>query len=124
MPDYDVTPPPERVASRVRLRTAFTTSRGDVTAFLVQLEYLIPPGWEVVGRYDHDSATELGHDVTEDGLHRDVYRAGQKYFVEQVTGPIPATDGFDFAEEDLRNNAERYVKRFEKWRGIRDRTDL
>lgn len=124
MSQYDVTPPPELLASRVRLRTGFTTTRGEVTAFLVQLEYRLDGDWAVVVRYDHHSEARMGHDVTKEGLHRDVYRDGEKSFVERVTGPTPAKEGLDFAEEDLRENAQRYIKRFEKWHGIRNRTDL
>jgi hypothetical protein len=39
MKDYEVTPPPDRPADRVQLRTAFSTERGVVTEFVVQLEY-------------------------------------------------------------------------------------
>lgn len=28
---------------------------------------------------DHDSASDHGHDVTDEGLHIDVYRDGEKY---------------------------------------------
>lgn len=121
MTEYDVTPPPERLAERVRIRIAFSTERGDVTAFVVQLEYWFDDEWVEVVRYDHDVA-EFGHDVTEEGLHRDVFRDREKHRVEQVTGPIPAAKALDAAEEDLRENAKRYVKRFERWHGIRDGT--
>ena len=39
MTDYEVTPPPDRLADRVQLRTAFSTERGEVTRFMIQLEY-------------------------------------------------------------------------------------
>lgn len=44
--------------------------------------------------------------------------------MEQVAGPIPAADGFDYAEEDLQENAEEYIKRFERWHDIRNGSDL
>ncbi|MFB6228939.1 MAG: hypothetical protein ABEH88_10340 [Halobacteriales archaeon] len=91
---------------------------------MIQLEYWLGGEWTEIVRYDHDSISEGGHDVTEEGLHRDVYRGGAKLRSEQVSGPIPATDAFDHAEDDLRENAERFTKRFEQWRDIRDRTDL
>ena len=123
MPDYEVTPPPTRLADRVQLRTAFTTEQGEVTQFMVQLEYWVGGEWRAVVRYDHDEDAEMGHDVTEEGLHRDVYRHGAK-LAEQVTPPIPADEGFDYAEDDLRENVENYVKRFERWHDIRNGTDL
>jgi hypothetical protein len=60
----------------VQLRTAFTVDRGDVVQFVTQLEYWHNGDWRAVVRYDHDADAEGGHDVTEEGLHRDVYRDG------------------------------------------------
>ncbi|AUX10576.1 hypothetical protein AArcSl_2965 [Halalkaliarchaeum desulfuricum] len=124
MTDYEVTPPPERLADRVQLRTAFSTESGEVTRFMIQLEYWIDGDWQEIVRYDHDQDAPGGHDVTEEGLHRDVYRDGEKYRTEEVSPPIPANEAFDYAEEDLRENAERFVKRFEKWHGVKDRSGL
>ena len=124
MTDYEVTPPPDRLADRVQLRTAFSTERGTVTKFVVQLEYWLEGDWREIVRYDHDRDARGGHDITEEGLHRDVYRDGEKSRSEALTPPIPANDGFDAAEEDLRENAERLVERFERWHGVRDESDL
>lgn len=117
----DVTPPPERIADRVQLRTAFSTSRGEVTRFLVQLEYWLDGGWQEVVRYDHERDAPGGHDVDEEGLHRDVFRDGEKYCTVQLASDISANEAFEFAEDDLRENAERYIRRFESWHGVRDR---
>jgi hypothetical protein len=121
MVGYDVTPPPERIADRVQLRTAFSTSRGEVTRFLVQLEYWLDGEWREVVRYDHERDAPGGHDVDEEGLHRDVFRNGEKYCTVQLASDISANDAFDFAEDDLRENAEQYIRRFESWHGVRDR---
>ena len=75
-------------------------------------------------RYDHDRDAAGGHDITTDGLHQDVYRDGEKHRVERVTGPISANEGFNAAEEDLQQNAERYIRRFESWHGIKNGTSL
>jgi hypothetical protein len=69
MTDYEVTPPPDRLADRVQLRTAFSTERGEVTRFMIQLEYWLEGDWREVVRYDHDRDTAGGHDITEEGLH-------------------------------------------------------
>lgn len=124
MREYEVTPPPDRVADRVQVRTAFSTDRGTVTRFVVQLEYWLDGGWREVVRYDHDREAEGGHDVTEEGLHRDVYRAGEKLRSERISPAISANDGFDVAEEDLRTNVERFVKRFETWHEVTGGSDL
>lgn len=54
----------------------------------------------------------------------DVYRGGEKLRTEQVSPPLPANEGFNAAEDDLQENAERYVKRFERWHGVNERSDL
>jgi len=108
-----VTPPPERLADRVQLRTAFSTERGTVTRFMIQLEYWLEGDWREAVRYDHDRDAPGGHDITEEGLHRDIYRDGEKIRSEEVSPPIPANEGFDAAEEDLCKNVERFIKRFE-----------
>lgn len=123
MTEYGVTPPPERLADRVQLRTAFSTERGEVTRFLIQLEYWLDGDWREVVRYDHHRDAPGGHDVTEEGLHRDVYRDGEKYRTEDVSPSIPANEGFDHAEEDLRENVQRFIKRHEQWHGVTGRSD-
>jgi hypothetical protein len=54
----------------------------------------------------------------------DIYRDSEKLRIEDITGPIPAANGFDYAEEDLRGNGQQYIKRFEQWHGIRDESNL
>ena len=56
-------------------------------------------------------------------MHRDVYRDGEKHRTEEVSPPIPANEAFDYAEEDLREHVEAFVKRFERWHGVTDRND-
>ena len=70
---------------------------------------------------DHDSEgpKEMAHDVTEDGLHMDIYRDGEKYETEYIVGPLPADVALDLAEDHLAKNLERFVRRFEEWHGIR-----
>lgn len=91
---------------------------------MVQLEYWLEDDWCAVVRYDHDQEALGGHNITEEGLYRDVYREGEKIGTVQVTNPIPANEGFNYAEDDLRENVKRYIKRFEQWHDIRDGADL
>lgn len=104
----------------LQIREGYDTDRGQVTRFFVQLEYRRAGAWEPVVRCDHDSegSAEATHDVTEDGIHVDVYRDGEKAATEQVTGPQPATTAFDTAEDHLAKNLQRYVNRYERWHGI------
>jgi|AntRauMinimDraft_4_1070384.scaffolds.fasta_scaffold01299_4 hypothetical protein len=124
MTDYEVTPPPDRLADRVQLRTAFSTERGEVTRFMIQLEYWLEGDWREVVRYDHDRDAPGGHDITDEGLHRDIYRDSEKLRSEEVSPPVPTNEGLDAAEEDLRENVEGFIKRFEKWHGVKDRSNL
>lgn len=104
-----------RTGSTVRRRLGYSHDHGTVTRFVVQLEYLSGEEWTPVVRYDHDPASEHGHDVTEDGLHIDIYRDGEKYRTEYVAPPMPAGVALDFAEDHLANNAQRFIRRFEGW---------
>ena len=124
MPGYDVTPPPARLASRVQFRIAFSTDSGEVTRFLAQLEYWRAGEWQEIVRYDHDSEAAGGHDVEAEGLHRDVFRDGSKYRTELVLEGISANEALEYAEDDLRENVERYTQRFERWHEVDRGKDL
>lgn len=107
----------------VRQRVGVDVDRGAVTRFVVQLEYLIDPQadeWATVVRYDHDAegSAETTHDVTDDGLHIDIYRDGEKIDTHELTPPLPANDALNAAEEHLAEHLEGYVRRFERWHGI------
>lgn len=82
----------------------------------MQLEYYHEDAWLTVVRYDPH--TEHGHDVTDEGLHIDIYRDGEKYRTEFVTPPLPPGVALDHAEDHLAQNLQRYVERFEQWHGI------
>lgn len=99
VPEYDIEPPPDRLSDQVQLRTAFMIDKGAVVRFMTQLEYWLDGDWQAIVRYDHDRDAPGGHDITKEGLHLDIYRDGTKVRTERVTGPIPANDGFEVAEE-------------------------
>lgn len=120
--DYDkefTTP----VDTNVRRRLGLDVDRGDVTRFVVQLEYRLDAEqdtWVTVVRYDHDAegSAEATHDVTEDGLHIDIYRDGKKVDSHELTPPLSANDALERAEDHLAEHLEGYVRRFEQWHGI------
>jgi hypothetical protein len=111
--------------SGTRLRVGYDRDRGPsasaIARFVVQLEYL-PEGddpadesnWQAVVRSDHGPGAGE-HDVTEEGAHLDVYRSGTKIGADQLTGSTSPTDGFDRAEEHIRERAKDYVKRYQRW---------
>lgn len=103
---------------RTQLRVGFSTTRGRVTRFVVQLEYWLDGDWRVVARFDHDERSEMGHDVTQEGLHLDLYRDGEKYAVKDDYPPVDLNDAIDYCETELRENATEYVTRFERWHDV------
>ena len=110
-----------RRGTTVRRRLGYSHDHGDVTRFVVQLEYQYEGEWTSVVGYDHDPASVHGHDVTDEGLHIDVYRDGKKYRQEYVAPPMPAGVALDFAEDHLAENTQRFTRRFEEWHEIRNR---
>lgn len=108
-----------RTGSNVRRRLGYSHDHGTVIRFVVQLEYQHEGEWKPVVRYDHDPSSENGHDVTEEGLHLDVYRDEAKYRTEYVAPPVSAGLALDFAEDHMNENAERFTRRFEEWHGIK-----
>lgn len=102
----------------VRRRLGYSHERGEVTAFVVQLEYHFGDTWTPVVRYDHNPANEAGHDVTTEGLHIDIYRDGEKDRQEFIAPPMPAGVALDLAEDHLAANAKQFIQRFERWHGI------
>jgi hypothetical protein len=106
----------------VQIRLGRDVDQGVVSRFFVQLEYAHEDGWRTVVRYDHDSkgSDEATHDVTEEGLHVDIYRNEEKYATEFIVGPMPANAALDHAEDHLARNLERFVQRYEEWHEIRE----
>jgi hypothetical protein len=108
---------------RVRRRVGLTAERGDVTRFVVQLEYRLDGEWTTVARFDHDAESEMGHDVTEEGLHLDVYRDGEKHRVEKDFPPVDLNRAINYCESYLEDNEQELIQRFELWHGVNDDTD-
>ena len=106
---------------RTRRRIGYSHAHGEVTRFVVQLEYRFDGEWVEIVRFDHDPESDHGHDVTEDGVHMDVYRDSEKLRSEEVFPPMPPGEALTFAEEHLNQHVERYINRFEEWHGIRNR---
>ena len=105
-----------------RARVAFDRDKNRITRFVVQLEYYHDGGWSPVVRYDHDSTdSEQSHDVSEEGLHIDLYRDNEKHATEYVSPPLSPAVALDRAEDHLANNLQRFIERYETWHRITDR---
>jgi hypothetical protein len=123
--DYDRTHLKPLDLSGARVRVALDRDRSPspsaIGRFMIQLEYL-PEGddpvdesnWLEVVRSDHGPGAGE-HDVTDEGVHLDVYRSGTKIGTDQLAGPMSPTNGFDRAEEHIRETAEAYVNRYRQW---------
>lgn len=105
----------------VRRRIGYSHHRGEVTRFVIQLEYYHEDDWLEIVRFDHHPSSENGHNVTVEGVHTDVYREGEKLRSEEIFPPMPADQALTYAEEHLATHAKRYIKRFEQWHGIKRR---
>jgi hypothetical protein len=117
-----------RETRQTRRRLGIDVKRGEVIRFVLQLEYTLDPpsdAWAEVVRYDHDSrgSSEATHDVTEEGLHIDIYRDGEKVESHELTPPLPADTALNRAEEHLRQHLEGYIRRFEEWHPKKTQTD-
>jgi len=104
-----------RLSADSRLRLGFDTDSGEVTQFVVQLERRRGTDWVEVVRADHNPDSELSHDVTEEGIHLDVYRDGEKYRREFIGPPMPAGRALDRAEGHITDHAEAYLTRDDQW---------
>lgn len=107
-----------------RIRIDITTHRGDVTRFVVQLEYNIrpdpfdPDDWRQVARFDHDEEAKMGHDVRDEGLHMDVYRNGEKVDVLRGFPMKSPNEAPAFCRDLIEERAPGLLARFEDWHGI------
>lgn len=113
----------KRPTERVRARFGCDTDHGEVTRFLVQLEYRMPDSWTFIVRSDHNPTAFDGHDVETEGVHMDLNRGGEKVTVRQIGPPMPASAGLNRAEEHLIGHAEKHTKRFERWHNIQNHND-
>lgn len=106
------------VGFAVRTRVGYSTDDEGVSKFVVQLEYNLDGKWVPVVRSDHDPANPMAHDVTEEGVHLDVYRHGAKARSEELFPPMAANEAFTYAEEHIAEHLEQYVRRFEEWHNV------
>lgn len=101
---------------RTRLRTGLTTRGGTPVLFLLQLEYRTSDEWSMVARFEHDAAGPPYRDVETVGLHLDMHHPnGRQWAKRQDWEPMPAAEAMGDAEDYLRANAQRLIRRFEAW---------
>ena len=109
-----------------RVRREWGADAGEVSYFLVQLEYDVEatptgknnPDWQTVARFDHNPDTEEGHDIREEGLHLDVYKHGEKHKVKRGFPPVPPGHAIRYCERYFERHAGRLLEQFERWHGL------
>jgi hypothetical protein len=98
-----------------RLRVEIETQDGTPTRFVIQLEARIDGGWRQVARFDHDAENPMGHDITEEGLHMDIYREGERVRVKDDFPPVDLIRAPRYCIAYIREHAETLLRRFEQW---------
>ncbi len=91
-----------------------------MTRFLVQLEYWLDGEWLEDVRFDHNPNTGFGHDITEDGLHMDIYRDDQKYRMKDDFPPVELNRAPRYCTTYIREHADRLIRRFERWHNVNE----
>lgn len=104
----------------LRLRVEIDKQDGIPTRFVVQLEYKLEDEWMEIARFDHNKNN--GHDITDEGLHMDLYKDGEKYDVirdfPHVPSAIPLSDAPQYCIMYIKKNLDKFVQRFEKWHNV------
>lgn len=101
-----------------RIRTIINTMRGDVSAFVVKLEYNVSQDpaiigrWEPVARFDHNPDGQYGHDITEEGLHMDVALPGKDDKKVRGFPEVPLNQAPKWCEGYFEENHLPLTKRF------------
>jgi hypothetical protein len=62
--------------------------------------------------------SQSGHDITEEGLHMDIYRDGEKYRVKTNFPTVPLSDAPKYAESHIRGQADQLLRRYEQWHNL------
>ncbi|MFB6269082.1 MAG: hypothetical protein ABEH83_04005 [Halobacterium sp.] len=116
---------PVSVEAPATILVEYGREGGRVVYFVVLLYYYargVPAEGEpepVVG-FDHDERGErTPHNVRTEGLHMDVYRGGEKYYVKTDFPPVySAEDALSTAIRHTKTNAPSLVSRFERWHDV------
>lgn len=109
-----------------RIRRELETERGAVLRFVAQLEYDVQatpagdntPDWQPVARFDHNSHSQHGHDISDEGLHLDLYKDGEKHRVLDTFPPVPLSRAPRYCEEYLTRHANRFLEQYERWHDL------
>ena len=101
---------------QTRLRLFLSRVPGEgLTRFRVQLEHHVVDEWQQIVDSDHNPASDVGHDATEEGVHLDVYRGGDRIDRTQLFGSTTPENALTIADDHIKENYERYVRDYRQW---------
>lgn len=87
----------------MRLHMKWEWARGTILSFCIRLEAFIEGEIKEICRYD----------TSHSFFHMDqLYKSGRKE--KLIIGNLSLREAFEFAERDLINNREKYVKKYKK----------
>ncbi|XVH33873.1 DUF7718 family protein (plasmid) [Haloferacaceae archaeon DSL9] len=101
-----------------RVRVEIDKSQGRVTRFVIQLERSVAGEWSEVVRFDHEPENPMGHDITNEGLHMDIYRDGEKVRVKDNFPSVPLSDAPRYCILYIEQHANQLLRRFEQWHDL------
>lgn len=100
--------------TRLRLFLGRVPGEG-LTRFRVQLEHHVIDEWQQIVGSDHNPGSDAGHDVTEEGVHLDVYRGGDRIDRKRLFGSTTPENALTIADDHIKENFERYVRDYRQW---------
>ncbi|WP_276280512.1 DUF7718 family protein [Halorussus caseinilyticus] len=101
--------------------------RGEVAAFVVELEYGLDDefywpcecdDWRPVARFDHNPAAPDGNDIREEGLHLDIYRGDDEYYSTDDFPFVTVEKAPRWCEEYLLDNLDFLLERYEEFNDL------
>lgn len=84
---------------------------------MVQLYCWTDGEWHLVAQFDHNPGLAGGHDVRTEGVHMDVFKAGEKHETEAEPHPDSVKPAFalNYAINYLSRHDERLIERYRRW---------
>lgn len=101
-----------------RVRVEIDKEQGVPTRFVIQLERRVNGDWKQAVRFDHNPGNPNGHDITDEGLHMDVYRDGEKVRVKDDFPAVPLTHAPRYCILYIEQNGGQLLRRFEQWHDL------
>lgn len=105
----------------------FSTDRGRVVRFVVELQYGYESefywpencdDWRKVARFDHNPLVPDGHDIREEGLHLDIYKGEEEYESTEDFPYVHVDEAPRWCETYFLENLDFLLERYERLNGL------